>query len=770
MESLYTKYRPQTFEQVVGQKHVVETLKRAVLEGKVSHAYLFCGPRGTGKTTMARLLAKALLCRKAPGQLPDGTCEECRFIAAGTHPDVVEIDAASNTGVDNVREEIISRANYAPVRGKGKVYIIDEVHMLTTAAFNALLKTLEEPPAHVTFVLCTTDPQKVLGTVLSRVQRFDFHAIGNEDMLEHLQYVCEAEGFRFDVRALELIVRHARGGMRDALTSLEQLSVFGDGEVSLAIAQDFLGEASGSLLAHVSMAIAKRDVATLFDQVNTLVNAGRDVLQFTRELAAHVRNAYVMAAVGVDAAALTVTDDERAQLAQEVSAYGSVDRLARVLTILGDASSQMRTASNQRLVLEIACTRLARPEVDLTLESLAERVADVERKLEKAAASGSVPAPMSAPVPASAHTPALTTVSTPKSAPVSEPASIPAPAPAPTTASTPKSASAPTSVPTATPAPQPISEPASATPRPSANDEATLTRTWKEIIKQYIAKAPAHGALLQGSTLASDDGSHLLVLLPKGSEFATAMLEREEIKRELLALIEQTLGTRSIAYGESSLQNKAIADAQRNFASPPSGELPRSSMELAAPVPSPVQASGLSLRAASNSVQETAPKEGSSEFPLPWDEVSAAPASQSTPATAPSVPAVVQSVSMTAPQSVPTATQAPATPMTEPAPAKEIKPTAKASNPGPTPVQPEVSEVAGELTVSERSAETASSFGSSTETPSGDKHMSSSEIAERSALPKDLSSVASMLEEVFGPAVSVSFESNDEVSANDKEN
>ena len=696
MESLYTKYRPQTFEQVVGQKHVVGTLKRAVLEGKVSHAYLFCGPRGTGKTTMARLLAKALLCRKAPGQLPDGTCEECQLIAAGNHPDVVEIDAASNTGVDNVREEIISRANYAPVRGKGKVYIIDEVHMLTTAAFNALLKTLEEPPAHVTFILCTTDPQKVLGTVLSRVQRFDFHAIGNEEMLSHLQQVCEAESFQYDARALELIVRHARGGMRDALTSLEQLSVFGDGVVSLAIAQDFLGEASGSLLAHVSTAIAKRDVSTLFEQVNTLVDEGRDVLQFTRELAAHIRNAYVMAAVGPDTSALTITDDERTQLAQEVREYRSADRLARALTILGDASNQMRTASNQRLVLEIAFTRLARPTSDLTLESLAERIADLEYQLADGVSRSTsdvdtssvtevakppvetAPAPVVEVPVQPMPTPAVEMPAQMTPAPVVEVPVQPMPTPVVEMPAQP------------TPLTPPVSEPISEVPSqaetsshdasartPGNADEATLTRRWKQIVKQYREKAPAHGSLLMNSTLASDDGSNLLVLLPKGSEFASAMLGREEIKKELLTFIEPVLGMRTVTYGESSLQNKTIADAERALKPQ---EPPRMRKRDAQP-------------------------QGSTE-----SAVSAAPASVATPATVPAP------VSEPVPASMPTPT-----PIPEPVPEPEQTPETRQA-PKAAPGSPE-------------------------------------DVAAQSALPKELASVAAMLEDVFGPALSVSFES-----------
>ena len=368
MESLYTKYRPQTFADVVGQEHVVSTLERAVLENRVSHAYLFCGPRGTGKTTMARLLAKALLCERGPGQLPDGECEECRLIAAGDHPDVYELDAASRTGVDNVREEIIGNVEYAPVRGRYKAYIIDEVHMLTPAAFNALLKTLEEPPAHVVFMLCTTDPQKIPATVLSRVQRFDFHAISNEDLVKRLAYVCEHEGFTYEIEALGLVARHARGGLRDALSTLEQLSVFGDGTISLAATRDMLGTLSGSQLSQVLMALAQRDVPKLFATVSELVDGGHDLLRFVRQLAARVRDAYVMSVAGEIEGAFAETGDDLAALRAEVDAFGSADRLARVLTVLGDASSEMRTAPNQRLVLEIALTRIARPETDLTLD------------------------------------------------------------------------------------------------------------------------------------------------------------------------------------------------------------------------------------------------------------------------------------------------------------------------------------------------------------------------------------------------------------------
>lgn len=395
MESLYRKYRPLTFESVVGQQHIVSTLQHAVTEGRLSHAYLFCGPRGTGKTTMARILAKALLCQKAQGDhgcMPDGTCPECEAIAEGAHPDVYELDAASRTGVDSVREEIINSVNFAPVRGTYKVYIIDEVHMLTTQAFNALLKTLEEPPSHVVFVLCTTDPQKLLDTILSRCQRFDFHRISNEDILARMRYVCEQEGFSYDEEALEIVAKHARGGMRDALSTLEQLSVFGGGSVRLADARSLLGEVSSTILAQFASGIASRDVVELFGLVRTQVDEGNDLMELTRDLVGHVRDVYTAFVAGAKPELLDCTPEEAAALKEEASLFENADRLARVLTVLDDAALEMRNASDMRLVLEIALTRLARPESDLTLEALAERLDRLEARI----ASGVPSAPMDA--------------------------------------------------------------------------------------------------------------------------------------------------------------------------------------------------------------------------------------------------------------------------------------------------------------------------------------------------------------------------------------
>ena len=637
MESLYTKYRPQTFEQVVGQKHVVETLKRAVVEGRTSHAYLFCGPRGTGKTTMARLLAKALMCEKGPGQLPDGTCDQCRLIAAGEHPDVAELDAASRTGVDNVREEILSRVNYAPTMGRCKVYIIDEVHMLTPAAFNALLKTLEEPPEHVVFIMCTTDPQKILATILSRVQRFDFHSIGNDEMQAHLAYVCGEEGFTYDDAALELVVRHARGGMRDALTSLEQLSVFGNGNISVEAAQDFLGEVSGSVLGGVVNALAKRDVPALFGEVEKLMSSGRDLLQFTRELAARMRDVYVVAAVPCATDVVSARGADFETLRAEAAAFGSVDRLSRILTVLGDASSEMRTATNQRLVLEIAFTRIARPEADLTLDALADRVAYLEHELETLKKSGLPVAAPSQPAPTpqvNQGTPATAPATAPSApapaAPV-QPAAVPqAVAPQPAAPAAISVADRPLGAsPSASRAasgarsaerraaggspqrPASASAPAAAPARPAMTDPAELQRTWKRVVDNLVHEAPSKGSLLMSSSPVSDDGEKLVVSLPKGSRFAAKMLERADVRETVDGCVRVAFGYRRLVFVESSMANKAIANADRAAAAP----TPRPAASAPAPVPVPVVPRPAAAPA------PAAPQPAAPAYDVPWDDV-----------------------------------------------------------------------------------------------------------------------------------------------------
>ena len=676
MESLYRKYRPLTFDSVVGQQHIVSTLEHAITEGRLSHAYLFCGPRGTGKTTMARILAKALLCRNAEaaraegasGCMPDGTCEECELIAEGNHPDVYELDAASRTGVDNVREEIINSVNFAPVRGKYKIYIIDEVHMLTTAAFNALLKTLEEPPAHVIFVLCTTDPQKILETILSRCQRFDFHRIGNEDIEHRLAYVCEQEGFDYDDEALAIVARHAKGGMRDALSTLEQLSVFGNGSVHADDARSLLGEVSDQILGEFSRAIAERDIAELYGLIRAQVEEGNDLLELTRDLVAHVRDVYVACVAGVRAELFEGGSEQAEALAAEAAAFGEhpADRLARVLTVLDDAALEMRGASDVRLVLEIACTRLARPEADLTIEALAERLARLEAMVANGAVPASVAAAGAAPA-AAAAAPATTQQPTLISgaraaAPVASaapaatsarqggmpwdrgtaaPSAQPAPAPTPKPAAlTSQPTSAPMSQPVAAPAPAAAPAPkpqlnnaaqvaaAGAAEAPAVEDAGELQRKWAEVVERVKAQQPSYAALLLNARATADDGSKLTVSFP--TAFAIKMLGRADTQAVFLPTVSAVFGRRTVDYvldggGTPAPQHEEHSPSARAAAS--ADPQPVSSAAPASSNASAMQPKAAPVAAPTPSAPEpAAPKPAA---PVPAPKPAAAPAPES---------------------------------------------------------------------------------------------------------------------------------------------
>ena len=705
MESLYRKYRPLTFDSVVGQRHIVSTLEHAVAEGRLSHAYLFCGPRGTGKTTMARILAKALLCQQAEGAraqgasgcMPDGTCPECEAIAAGTHPDVYELDAASRTGVDNVREEIINSVSFAPVRGAYKVYIIDEVHMLSPAAFNALLKTLEEPPAHVVFILCTTDPQKILETILSRCQRFDFHRISMEDIEGRLRYVCEQEGFECDEEALQIVARHARGGMRDALSTLEQLSVFGDGAVRVGDARSLLGEASGAILTQFSKGIATRDVATLFGLVRAQVEEGNDLLEVTRDLVSHMRDVYTARVAGTAPELFDCPPENIPALGEEASCFETSDRLARILTVLDDAAIEMRNASDPRLVLEIALTRLSRPESDLTLEALAERLDMLETKLS----SGSFAAPAASSSVQNREQKTVPQAAAPANRPTSNTAapwnnSTPAPQPA-LTQTAPKAASASQersafSVPTApahrsassasqsaaqpahkaVPAPAPASgrpAPKSAPQQstvakravadafktPAVEDQFDLQRKWNEVVKRVTAQKASRGALLLHARAQSDDGSRLTIELPAGSVFAMKMLQRADSHEAIVPVVCEVFGSRTVEYvmpDASVPQPMPAAPSQQDLApaSAPVAEV------FERPVPPVAEPAAPVAGSAVPAAEPAAPAAVASRSPFQPPASSAAHAVPATPAPAsqPIAPAVVPAAETVAPSAAPT--------------------------------------------------------------------------------------------------------------------
>ena len=667
MESLYRKYRPLTFESVVGQQHIVSTLEHAVREGRLSHAYLFCGPRGTGKTTMARILAKSLLCQGseaaraegASGCMPDGTCPECEAIAAGTHPDVYELDAASRTGVDSIREEIVNSVSFAPVRGAYKVYIIDEVHMLTTAAFNALLKTLEEPPSHVVFVLCTTDPQKILETILSRCQRFDFHRISNEDIVGRMRYICEQEGFEYSDEALDLVARHARGGMRDALSTLEQLSVFGAGAVRAEDARALLGEVSSSVLAEFARGLAGRDMVGLLAQVREQVEAGNDLMDFTRDLIAHVRDVYTVCVAGTRSGLVDATPEEMQALAAEAELFEGPDRLAQVLTVLDDAALEMRTASDVRLVLEMACTRLSRPEASLSIEALAERVSRLEAQL----AAGVASAPMSpaaltgGAAPAAPATPAPSAPAAPTgAAPTSDSAGAPLPwqsgaqAPARPQRPAAPAAQSPRPVRPAAPAPAPsrpqdpaarvaaaaaAGVPAPGTPEPP-RAEAELQRRWEDVYRRLQQRDPRRAGLLSSARPQSDDGSNLVVWLPPRSDFAFKMLQRDDSRNVVEPLVSAVFGPRTIEYAmaqPAGASARAAEPADAVHAVTVSAPAPAPATPAPAPAPAPAArpvASGQKRSLAPKPVDFHAPKP---KGPVTPQAAAAQAHSPSTPAT-----------------------------------------------------------------------------------------------------------------------------------------
>lgn len=606
MEALYRKYRPSTFADVVGQEHIERTLKNAIEQDKVSHAYLFCGPRGTGKTTTARILAKALMCEKGPTIEPDGTCEECQAIAQGTHPDVYELDAASRTGVENVREEIISRVSYAPTRGAWKVYIIDEVHMLSTAAFNALLKTIEEPPSHVVFILCTTDPQKVPETILSRCQRFDFHRISIESIVARLGAVCAEEGVEFEAEALDLIAHRAEGGMRNALTSLEQLIAYCGGTATLEGAQSLLGSLDNADLSEIVGAIGRRDAAACFNWVAQYVETGADLAQFVHDLAGHVRTLYLMSMAGLDVE-LQISESMRTVMIEELKLFGQ-DRLSRMLVLLGDVSKELRVSSNPRLTFEIALTRMVRPESDLTLEALAERVEELERRLSalgngsasvetspvaSARAGSSTPQYTAASAQPAVHVPSVSApasggsfdqpVSAAQSsqipaaqvslgqnaarsqAPVSQPAAqLPPQASAPVVPPVPQaSASTAQSTPQASaaaPAAQPAgsfpSVPEAAQPHQATtltaqvdlSNPAAVQRLWHSVTASLRKVNPARGVLFMNAKVSAEaNGQGIVVEFGKDSAFAFNAAQKAEVQ-ELLAKTIQTVAGGNVPY------------------------------------------------------------------------------------------------------------------------------------------------------------------------------------------------------------------------------
>ena len=388
--ALYRKYRPVTFEEVSGQDHVTVTLRNQIRADRVGHAYLLTGSRGTGKTSVAKIFARAVNCEHPRDGSPCNECASCRSILADSSMNVIEIDAASNNGVDNIRQ-IREEVAYPPTEGRKKVYIIDEVHMLSPGAFNALLKTLEEPPAYVIFILATTEVHKIPVTILSRCQRYDFRRLSREEITQRLQELMQKENVDAEPGALQYIARKADGGMRDALSLADQCISFYLGQkLTYQRVLDVLGAVDTQVVGSIFRACMNADVASAMAQLEDLIYKGRDITQFTADFTEYLRNLLVLRTLEdhTESAQLLGVSEENLALLEEEAAMTDENQLMRYIRIFSELAAQMRTAANRRILTEVALIKLCRPQMEEDLSSLADRI----RALEKMMENGFVPA------------------------------------------------------------------------------------------------------------------------------------------------------------------------------------------------------------------------------------------------------------------------------------------------------------------------------------------------------------------------------------------
>jgi DNA polymerase-3 subunit gamma/tau len=555
--SLYRRHRPRSFAEVVGQEHVVRTLRNAVTGGKVHHAYLFVGSRGTGKTSMAKILAACLNCERGPTIEPCGVCDSCVSIASATSLDVIEMDAASNNSVDDIRD-LRESVVYAPVSGRHKVYILDEAHMLSTQAWNAFLKTLEEPPPNTVFVLATTEAAKVLPTVVDRCHRFDFARPTVEQLASVVRRVATLESIEIPPDAVALLARHATGSFRDALGTLEQLVTYAGPQIATQDVLAVLGVADADLLFDSLDAIAAADPRAALLAAARLTQTGRDALGFVRDLEAHARDLMIVQALGEVPAELAITPEHDARLEQQAGRLGTA-AVARLLDLLAAAMEATKNGSDARTQLELALVKAASPVVDPSSQAMAQRI----ERLEAALAGGLRAAPATPPRPAAEPPRAEPSARPGEPAPRAEtptPPSEPAPGP--------ESPAPPVPKPEA---PRPPSEPAasSATPTRAANGNRqtvvvaaaegagtalsldSLRAVWPAVIDAVRSENGLCAAMLASSMPSAVDGDEVTVAFPPAddADFLLRKVRDDEYRQCVVAALRKITGAKAqIAY------------------------------------------------------------------------------------------------------------------------------------------------------------------------------------------------------------------------------